>query len=726
MNAADIMLAAALEYADMGWKVFPVNGKVPFAGTHGFQDATSDPEKIRQFWAEHPGANVAVATGAGSGLTIVDVDDEGQAASVLEKLPCPPTVTATTGKGRHLYYRYSKGFASSVRPLGDDTGIDIRSDGGYVVAPPSLHASGRRYAWVEGKNPDDMDPEALPEAWIAALEGAAKAKADPGQQRTADGPIPEGVRHKTLVSMAGSMRRAGLDAGAILAAIRFTNETRCSPLLPNAEVERIAADIGAKPTPDTAGAEAEGNSTFESWKTGTESGGLLDVDLADLGQVKLTPPEFAIKTIIPAGTVTLLGGHGGAGKSSLALAWAAHIACGQQWAGLDCRQGMALYVSLEDDGDLVKYRLQEIAKKYGLDMEAIREHLSIVDGSDFDASLSIEDRRTGQWRATPLFKRIEERAVGAAFIVLDNASDAFSGNEIVRREVRLFIRLLGTLARREHAGLVLLAHVDKSAARGMRVGQNYGQNYSGSTAWHNSVRSRLALIDDEKGVIVLKHEKSNLGPKMRQDVKLAFDGPVLVPNGVMPNVDDIFNHGDEKNLLTLMARAIAQGADLNTNRAGSGSFYTCLKPFGLPRGWTSETVYAALDRLLESGQVQIQSFRRNYKDRTRFVLTAENPPNPPNPLNGTTSGMSGQSASAPPNPPNGVGGMGGEREKKESDKVYTQSEALTEPGKYIPEPDEAPDVPAASVKGPPRKEFFKLPPIAGRTASPPGEELDIF
>jgi len=357
MSDYDEMLEAALEYALMGWKVFPVNGKVPFYNTHGFYDASADRETVCRLWAAYPNANIAIATGAGSGLTVIDIDDEAAAAPVLEFFPTPPTVTATTGRGRHLYYTHSTGVKSENKPFGEDTGIDVKSNGGYVIAPPSLHASGKRYAWADGQAPYDTDPERLPEAWAEALAGASKAKADPGQQRTADAPIPEGNRHGTLVSMAGTMRRAGFDASAILAALRNTNETRCAPPLPDSEVMRIAKDIGAKPTENTAGAEAEGAATFEAWQEQVKSPRTI-VSMESVRVADIPPRDWGVSEMFPMGELSIIGARKRQGKTWFSLQIAQAVASGAAFLGRETQQGRVLYWPSELDETGIHERAQ--------------------------------------------------------------------------------------------------------------------------------------------------------------------------------------------------------------------------------------------------------------------------------------------------------------------------------------------------------------------------------
>ncbi|MGH2755131.1 MAG: bifunctional DNA primase/polymerase [Actinomycetota bacterium] len=174
------LMAAALHYAQRGWHLFPLQGLVhgrctcgrtdcSSPGKHplvrrGLHEASTDEAQIRRWWRQWPSANIAVATGSKSGIVVIDIDLPRALESLdalVHKLPV--TLTAITGGGGlHLIYRRAS------RPLrctsarvpgirGDLPGIDVRADGGYIVAPPSLHASGERYRWL-GTRVDIDDP----------------------------------------------------------------------------------------------------------------------------------------------------------------------------------------------------------------------------------------------------------------------------------------------------------------------------------------------------------------------------------------------------------------------------------------------------------------------------------------------------------------------------------------------------------------------------------------
>lgn len=167
------MKTAALELAARAIYVFPLiaNGKTP-ATLHGFQDATTDPKRIAEMWQRCQAANIGIATGA-SGLVVIDIDTKhdvngwkafDDCLNRLGELPGPTRMASTPSGGAHIYFRPPAGvdIKNSAGRLG--VGLDVRAQGGYVVAPPSV-IDGKRYRW------DITEPaKVLPDAWAKAAE----------------------------------------------------------------------------------------------------------------------------------------------------------------------------------------------------------------------------------------------------------------------------------------------------------------------------------------------------------------------------------------------------------------------------------------------------------------------------------------------------------------------------------------------------------------------------
>jgi len=264
---------------------------------------------------------------------------------------------------------------------------------------------------------------------------------------------------------------------------------------------------------------------------------LKPVSVNDVLTKPSEPPAFVWDGYLPRGVVSLLGAHGGTGKSTAALMLAVCVATGRPLFGVATQQGLVLFASFEDAEGIVRHRLGHICKTWGIDPATLGDRLVIVDGTAHP-ELFAADRRDGG-DVTSTYAELRKLAQGVDLVVIDNASDAYGGDEIQRRQVRAFIRALGAIAKASHAAVLLLAHVDKGTSRARKA--EGAEGYSGSTAWHNSVRSRLFMSRDEAGTLTLEHQKSNLA-KMCEPITLVWpDGglPMLVSDA--PDVSGLVN-----------------------------------------------------------------------------------------------------------------------------------------------------------------------------------------
>lgn len=337
------------------------------------------------------------------------------------------------------------------------------------------------------------------------------------------------------------------------------------------------------------------------------------------------PAQFVIERILPRRHVTLLSGHGGSGKSTLALTLAAHVACGVDWGGLHVELGHVAFVTLEDEAVQCAWRLHKIAATYGLSVEWIARNLVLLDGTQADAALAAEHSDYGYTHLvpTPAMAELVAAAKGASLVVVDNASDALLGDANSQATVRTFMRrMLGKLARETDCAVLLLAHIDKHAAR---VGGN-GQNFIGSVSWHNSARSRLALIDAPGLGVTLAHEKSNLGRRI-EAIHLAFTpAGILVPRGA-PTAEAQQGQRTQQAdaLLACLCVALAQGQQVTLSRAGTATTQRQLDTLpGFPpelRGRAGRLPFwAAIDSLLKDRRVCAAPFI-NAQRKKRIGLT---------------------------------------------------------------------------------------------------------
>ncbi len=250
------LLAHALDYAATGWHVFPCHTPIERDGTticscskgaacpektqgkhprtiKGLTDATRDPEQIRKWWTMWPTANIG-GIPASANLIAFDLDtDAALATAQTLGLFAEPTREVRTGNGTHRYYANSHPLTTGALVKG----LVVRSGHGYVLLPPSLHRSGRRYEWVDASVPYNSLPPAAEQAVREATSPeAAKERVALAihQQR-----IPAGERHGTLLALAGSLASAGVRSDMALQLVLDANTSRCDPPKPSDEVRRL-------------------------------------------------------------------------------------------------------------------------------------------------------------------------------------------------------------------------------------------------------------------------------------------------------------------------------------------------------------------------------------------------------------------------------------------------------------------------------------------------------
>ena len=225
--------------------------------------------------------------------------------------------------------------------------------------------------------------------------------------------------------------------------------------------------------------------------------------------------EWLVKDRIPMRNVTLLGGDGATGKTQIALQLAVGIVKTGEWLKGDIRQqGGVLFFTAEEESDEVHRRLDAIRRARDLSFNDLTD-LQIYCMPGENAVLARPDRQ-GQLHATKLFERFELaiRNQRPRLVVLESSADVFAGNEIDRPQVRQFVSMLRSWSLIDGAAVILLSHPSLS-------GRTSGSGESGSTAWNNSVRSRLYFkikkgsSDDEltrNDYRILEVMKSNYGP----------------------------------------------------------------------------------------------------------------------------------------------------------------------------------------------------------------------
>jgi hypothetical protein len=256
---------AAVRLGARGLRVFPCwpRRKEP-AIRDNLRLAAVDETIIRKFWGEQGTYNVAIATGRASGIWVLDIDADHGGEQTLRELEAkhsvlPPTVEVITGAGRHLYWRWPDGVDIRNAQVRDDLpGVDWRGEGGYVLSPPSIHPSGRAYAWSVDSASEFAD---APEWLLDIVAGRKRAFARRGGDESAGAPEPtpsavwrglldqdhQGSRREAAIArVAGLLLRRYVDPYAALGICHIFNERRCREPLARTEVLRIVDSIAER------------------------------------------------------------------------------------------------------------------------------------------------------------------------------------------------------------------------------------------------------------------------------------------------------------------------------------------------------------------------------------------------------------------------------------------------------------------------------------------------
>lgn len=331
---------------------------------------------------------------------------------------------------------------------------------------------------------------------------------------------------------------------------------------------------------------------------------------------------------IPHDEVTLLAGHGGGGKSFVALSLGLHVALGLPFGNLATTQTKVLFFSGEDGARVLRLRLAKICRALNIDPRQLDGQLHLLDASDIDPALHREQRVTISGRQqilteTPLISSMAKmvQAMEIGFVIVDNASDAYDDDEIKRARVRTFIRSLRSRIARPGRAVLLLAHINKNSAKE----RTDAEDYSGSTAWHNSVRSRLSLIPASNGVLTIKHVKANLGVKA-DPVRLEWcDGVPLVEGSfdttgaeaaesILKAAERERDSADKAALVELIMDFDKRGERVTTSINGPATVFRLLKSHPtFPKGMGSDK----LTRLLRELETDRRIFRRTVKTPDR-------------------------------------------------------------------------------------------------------------
>ena len=528
------LLEAALRYADNGWQVFPLYGIVEghcecntqcgSPGKHprtprGFQNASDDAETIRGWWSRWPRSNIGIATGAVSGIYVIDVDNkrsidigngvlvgEGEHSLRVKSREIgdlPETLTSRTGSGGlHLIFTYpTVSNSETAGSLGNRAGIlssvDTRGDGGYIAAPPSLHQSGVKYQWVDPY----QSLASLPLSWLTWITSSSGTLSKPSLSLE----IPEGFqvragegRHDWLFRMGAKLRgQHGLEAVALYGALQAYNRRVLDPPLEPREVEHIVESCVTK---YEAGLPPPPVDTSEMVPTLLEGDDLAE-SLYDFMMNEPEPLKPLVAQLLNSGECMVLGGQPNIGKTWAVMDMMLGISSGSQFARhFACEQTPVLFIDEEGSrrGDWDRFNML----LSGRDESAVRFPLY----TKIDSGIKLDDPRG----LAAISRLIERYRPGAVF--LDSLVRMHGRDEGNNREMSRFFATIKRFMVNYGTAFVFTHHVRKPSAESsqdpiwMLRGASDIQGFPDSIA--------IFLPGAESAEVEVVHTKMRNGPKM--------------------------------------------------------------------------------------------------------------------------------------------------------------------------------------------------------------------
>lgn len=323
--------------------------------------------------------------------------------------------------------------------------------------------------------------------------------------------------------------------------------------------------------------------------------------------VEPPPYDWMVDGCFLRGTVAMLSGDGGLGKSLLMQQLCTAATIGKPWLGLETQACKAFAFFCEDDEGELHRRQHAINRLYdcqGADLE----HVEYAARVGMENVLVEFDRRTDQPKFMPLFEQLRHKvtSIGAQIVVLDTLADVFAGNEIIRNQVRRFVSALRRLAMEIQGVIVMTAHPSLT-------GMSSGTGLSGSTGWNNSVRSRLYLTrvrqngdeeEEDTNERYLKTMKNNQGP-FGGKIKLRWEKGVFVrADQAAPAPDDLVSRLDLDNrLIAALTTLVENGSMVHAAQESRSSFSSLIRAMPEFRSYSHGAIMSAQERMIASGRI---------------------------------------------------------------------------------------------------------------------------
>jgi len=470
MSPYEQLIKAASEYIDRGLSVIPLIGKIPPIKWEEYQERRMTLEEFQMMAEIHALTGIGIVTGKISGLAVVDIDSE----EAKSKFPTPITPTVRTKKGWHLYFKYpTGGIKNSAGKIMEK--VDVRGDGGYVVAPPSAHPDGGTYEWLVG-----METE-LAEFPQEFLKSEPQEERQEGKDwKTILRGLPEGQRNDALARVAGKFLAQTPESdwdGLILPTLRLINGQNTPPLS-DAEVEATFRSIAIK--------EKEGRSDKN---VSTSKIQILSVQ--ELLESEESEAKYLIDKLLPSQGINVMSGQPGAGKSWVMLEMARVVASGSQFLGkYSTVQGPVMILDGESGRQTLKGRMRSMGFDKNLPI-----YIASQQGIKLDNDTTLKHLL------------IKARELAIKFLIIDPLSAMHSKVENNAEEMQKVMEAMEAFTKNGITVLFLHHHRKEGAYK-----TSASQNLRGSSVIHSRVDSQSVIVNegDEGRVIRIRYSQEKL------------------------------------------------------------------------------------------------------------------------------------------------------------------------------------------------------------------------
>lgn len=563
-------------------------GKTPLVRWRGYQLDLPSEDDVRIWWSQWPQANIGMATGELSGVLVLDADGTEARKQCLQRGGLDETPTVWTGKigGAHFHLAYPDGanIRNFARKL---AGTDLRAEGGYVLLPPSLHASGNRYRWAEGTQ--HIPPSAPPQWLLDLIAGSGEAKdGEWGEHDRFDVDealkgFDQGSRNDGLFSFAGKLRRD--DVPLAYAEILMQEAARnCRPAYDAAEAVAMVRRAYDEYPPGNASPTVEFDEEFSSPRMTAEPvtdppPAVFFRPISELLAMPEVEPDWLVDQLFTVASNGWVAAEPKVGKSWVVLELAYALSTGQPFLGRFAikQPRRVLYVQEEDSLQRVLRRLKKIIKGDPLRDDPSDDfwRWSIRQGFKLDNPVWIE------------MLRQEIESFSAEVVILDVFNRLHGAKENDQQEMTAILNTLISLSTRYGCSFIVVHH-NRKPQQGDDARANQMIRGSGVLAGWAECSLYLKRSKDKDTIIVTPESKDS--PEIDDFTVSLTDtdnGGICLQIGDAP----------EKTTLSKADQEVVEAVQTLTHRGIAATAMEVGKLLGKDRS----TVQARLKRLTTAG-----------------------------------------------------------------------------------------------------------------------------